>query len=77
MLGKKRNLENIRQSINKLDSSHFSSSNCLLSWEVLKGKELSNLYNMERSICFSCVKTKNKKYPTNKFIPCIPFPISS
>ena len=84
MLGKKRNLENIRQtssSKNNLEINHsnsYSDSNKINNFSGPKiTKELSNLYNMERSICFSCVKTKNKKYQTNKFIPCIPFTISS
>ena len=84
MLGKKRNLENIRQTTsfkNNLEIYHSTSSsepNKISNFAGQKiTKELSNLYNMERSICFSCVKTKNKKYQTNKFIPCIPFSISS
>ncbi len=83
ILGRKRNLENIRQttlSLKKTDSSHFSSSNInkINDFSSPKlTKDLSNFYNMERSICISCVKTKNKKYPTNNFIPCIPFSISS
>ena len=84
MLGKKRNLENIRQTTsfkNNLEIYHSTSSSDPNKISNFAGqkitKELSNLYNMERSICFSCVKTKNKKYQTNKFIPCIPFSISS
>ena len=83
MIGRKRYSENIRQDAsfkNNLALSTFSSSNLNLkksSSEPKITKEISNLYNMERSICYNCVKTKNKKYTTNKFIPCIPFPISS
>ena len=83
ILGRKRNLENIRQttiSQNNTDPIHFSSSNLnkINDFSAPKlTKELSNFYNMERSICFSCVKAKNKKYPTNEFIPCIPSSISS
>ena len=82
MLGKKRNLENIRQttsSKNSLEIIHSTHSDSKIN--NFAGpkitKELFSLYNMERYICFSCVETKNKKYQTNKFIPCIPFPISS
>ena len=79
MLGKKRNLENIRQSTssqNNLDI--YSHSKKLKTSSEKTPKELlSMLYNMERSICMSCVKTKNKKYLTNKNIPCIPFSNSS
>ena len=76
LLGKKRHLENFRQpTSNNLDTNTFPSSDSnKKSFGVKKiTKELTNLYNMERSICLSCVKTKNKKYPTNKIIPCIPF----
>ena len=83
MLGKKRNLENIRQktiSKSNLDTSHLPSSNpkkkSILSPPKIT-KELNNLYNMQRSICLSCIKAKNKKYSTNTFIPCIPFDILS
>ena len=82
MLSRKRNLENIRRTTasKNPDSSHFSSSisNNKKDFSLPKlTKEFSNFYNMERSICFSCVKTKHKKYPTNEFIPCIPSFISS
>ena len=84
MLGKKRNLENIRQttsSKNNLELYHstsYSDSNKINNSTGTKiTKELSNLYNMERSICISCVKKKNIKYPTNKIIPCFPFFASS
>ena len=83
ILGRKRNLENIRQttiSKKNSDSSHFSSSNLNKKHDFSAPKfhkELSQFYNMERYICISCVKTKNKKYSTNEFIPCIPSSISS
>ena len=83
MLGKKRSLDNPRQitsSKNNLDIFHPSRSNSLKKSNFVKPKtikEFSHLYNMERSICISCVKAKNKKYPTNKIIPCIPFQITS
>ena len=83
VLGKKRNLENNRQSFpkkNKTETNNFSFHNTtektsLSAPKMLK--DLSHLYNMERSICMSCVRTKNKKYPNNKYIPCIPFSYSS
>jgi len=56
--------------------SQFSSSKSIQTTNFdgpLKTKDLLRLYNMERSICMNCVKTKNKKYQTNKFIPCISF----
>lgn len=37
-------------------------------------KDLVAFYNMSRSIYTSCVKPNNKKYSTNSFIPCLPFP---
>ena len=82
MLGRKRNLENIRQetssNINLELNDSSSNLNKNKSFSAPKiTKELINLYNMKRSICMSCVKTKNKKYPTNKFIPCFPISISS
>ena len=83
VLGKKRNLENIRQSFpknNKTEINNFSfcKANEKTSHSAPKmPRELFELYNMERSICMSCVKTKNKKYQNNKFIPCIPFSYSS
>ena len=83
MLGKKRYLENIRQSTtsqNNLDinNSYRSHSKKLKTSSEKTPKELlSMLYNMERSLCMSCVKTKNKKFQTNKIIPCIPFSTSS
>ena len=81
MLGKKRNSENIRQtasSKNILDTNHFSHSNKIKNCAEPKiTKDLSSLYNMERSICLSCVRTKNKKYQSNKYIPCVPFSNSS
>ena len=81
MLGKKRNFENFRQttfSDNNTEISTYSDSNKINNLAGSKiTKDIFNLYNQERSICFSCVKTKNKKYQTNKFIPCIPFSISS
>ena len=83
ILGKKRNLENIRQSFAKkikLETNNFSFHNTNEKKTSLsaskKPQELLQLYNMERSICMSCVKTKNKKYQNNKFIPCIPIPFS-
>ena len=81
MLGKKRNFENFRQkqtSQNNVDSNHFSSNqkNNIITVPKIS-KKLTHLYNMKRSICLTCAKPKNKKYSTNNFIPCIPFPISS
>ena len=83
ILGKKRNLENIRQSFQKKVKSeinNFSFHNKSEKKTSLSApkmpQELLHLYNMERSICMSCVKTKNKKYQNNKFIPCIPIPFS-
>ena len=79
LLGKKRKMENIRSSFSfktNTDSTSFSSSSSNNNKSFLTSpliKELSNFYNMERSICMSCIKTKNKKYPTNAFIPCLPF----
>ena len=83
MLGKKRSLENARQitsSKNNLDIYHPSRSNSLKKSNFDQPnpiKEFFHLYNMERSICISCVKARNKKYQTNKIIPCIPFSNSS
>ena len=84
ILGKKRNLENIRQSFPKKiksETNDFSFHNTNEKKASLSApkmpQELRQLYNMERSICMSCVKTKNKKYQNNKFIPCIPFSHSS
>ena len=84
ILGKKRNLENIRQSFRKKVKSeinNFSFHNIIEKKTSLSApkmpQELLHLYNMERSICMSCVKTKNKKYKNNKYIPCIPFSHSS
>ena len=84
ILGKKRNLENIRQSFQKKVKSeinNFSFHNTSEKKTSLSApkipQELLHLYNMERSICMSCVKTKNKKYKNNKYIPCIPFSHSS
>ena len=83
MLGRKRKLENIRQETSSkinLELNDFSSSNLNKNKNFSAPKitkELSNLYNMERSICISCVKKKNIKYPTNKIIPCFPFFASS
>lgn len=37
-------------------------------------KDLLCFYNMSRSVSMSFVKTSKKKYPTNSFIPCLPFP---
>ena len=82
ILGKKRKLEKNRPSSCKKnsDSINFSSSNLNNKKSFVAPKitkDLYNFYNMERSICMSCVKTKNKKYQTNSFIPCLPFPNSS
>ena len=83
MLGRKRNLENIRQETSSkinLELNDFSSSNLNKNKNFSAPKitkELYNLYNMERSICISCYKKKNIKYPTNKIIPCFPFFASS
>ena len=75
-LGKKRNFEVTKKSSSHLPIIHSS--------KLFPGKsnnnmrELFHLYNMGRSIFMSCVKTKNKKYDTNKFIPCVhPFLPSS
>ena len=84
VLGKKRNLENILQSSFskkiKPETNNFSFHNTNEKKSSLSTskmpQELLQLYNMERSICMSCVKTKNKKYQNNKFIPCIPIPFS-
>ena len=83
ILGKKRNLENFRHSFPKKVKSEtnnfsFHKTNEKTSLSASKmPHELLQLYNMERSICMTCVKTKNKKYQNNKYIPCIPFSHSS
>ena len=83
MLGRKRNLENIRQETSSninLELKNFSSSNLNKKKSVSAPKitkDLVSLYNMERSICMNCVKKKNNKYPTNTIIPCFPFSIPS
>ena len=78
MLGKKRNSENIRQTSSNNDTNIFSHSNIIKNCAEPKiTKDLSSLYNMERSICLSCVRRKNKKYQKNKYIPCVPFSNSS
>ena len=83
LLGRKRNLENNRQktsSKNYLDTNHFSSSKPKIINNITEPKitkEITNLYNIQRSICLKCVKVKNKKYTTNKYIPCISTSASS
>ena len=82
MLGKKRNLENIRQttsSQNSLDIYNFSRSHSKkskTSSDKTPIELLTNLYKMERHICMSYFHPKNKKFPTNKNIPCLPFSTS-
>ena len=82
MLGKKRYFkvttknESSKSDSNlyKISSFNSKSNNC---YSPKINKNLINLYNMERSICLNCVKTKNKKYQTNTYIPCMPFSQSS
>ena len=85
MLGKKRLNEDNKKDINKdikkgmskkITKIFFNSTNVnrINSNESVKiTGDLNNYYNMTRSICSFYVQTKNKKYPTNEFIPCIPF----
>ena len=81
MIGRKRHFEESKSNTSSSINNHIKkSSHSSFRGDKTKRpgtsstikKEIICFYNMKRSTCMNCILSKNKKYPTNTFFPCMP-----